>query len=210
MRWGPLGWITLHSIAAIYPEQANAYEKELFRRWLVSFQETILCPSCSKHFGDMLSNYGSKYPTWTSTRRGVVEFVLRAHNTVNARLQKPVYSLENSVQELERVFPETIATQKRREYLMYIRGDWMKNMTMAGVSTAPKLKELFSIEENYWAHRPLVWSSLLQYAGSIQISPLVEQLSTLNSTPNIPKIIAPAQGYSLLRSGKIGRLSSLR
>lgn len=210
MRWGPLGWITLHSIAAGYPEQATAYEKELFRRWLVSFQETILCPSCSKHFGDMLSHYGSKFPTWTNTRKGVVEFVLRAHNTVNARTQKPIYSVEESVRELQRVFPEAIVTQKRREYLLYIRGDWMKNMTMSGISTAPKLKELFSIEENYWASRSVVWSSLLEYAGSIQVSPLVEQLSNLNSTPNIPKIIAPVQGYSLLRNGKIGRLSSLR
>jgi hypothetical protein len=208
-RWGPLGWATLHSIAAAYPDEPSAYEKELLLRWFRSFKDTILCPSCSKHFGEMMDDYSRKFPTWMENRRGVVEFVLRAHNTVNSRTYKPVYTLEGSVAELQRILPESIIGQKRQEYILYIRSDWMKNMTLAGISSAPKLRELVTIEENYWSRRPFQWSDLLKFKG-IAISPLVEQMSVLNSTPNIPKITIPAQGYSLPKVGKIGPLLALR
>jgi len=209
MRWGPLGWATLHSIAAAYPDEPSAYEKELLARWFRSFKDTILCPSCSKHFSDMIDDYTRKFPTWMSSRRGVVEFVLRAHNTVNARTQKPTYTLDGSVAELQRILPESIIGQKRQEYVLYIRSDWMKNMTLSGVSSAPKIRELLTIEENYWSRRPFQWADLLKFKG-IATHPLVEQMSVLNSTPGIPKIIVPARGYSLPKAGRIGPLSSLR
>jgi hypothetical protein len=209
MRWGPLGWATLHSIAAAYPDEPTSYELELFGRWLRSFKDTILCPSCSKHFSDTIDDYTRKFPTWMHSRRGVVEFVLRAHNTVNARTYKPVYTLETSVAELQKILPESMIGQKRQEYILYIRSDWMKNMTLAGVSSAPKLRELLTIEENYWSRRPFQWADLLKFKG-IAFQPLVEQMSVLGSTPNMPKIIAPARGYSLPKAGKIGRLSALR
>jgi hypothetical protein len=209
MRWGPLGWATLHSIAAAYPDEPSSYEKELLERWLYSFKETILCPSCSKHFSDTIENYTRKFPTWMHSRRGVVEFVLRAHNTVNARTYKPVYTLEGSVAELQRILPETIVGQKRQEYILYIRSDWMKNMTLSGISTAPKLRELLTIEENYWSRRSFQWADLLKFKG-IEFNPIVEQMNVLSSTSNIPKLIAPVRGYSLPKAGKIGPLSALR
>jgi hypothetical protein len=143
------------------------------------------------------------------SRRGVVEFVLRAHNTVNARTYKPVYTLEGSVAELQRILPETIVGQKRQEYILYIRSDWMKNMTLSGISTAPKLRELLTIEENYWSRRSFQWADLLKFKG-IAFNPIVEQMNVLSSTSNIPKLIAPARGYSLPKAGKIGPLSALR
>jgi hypothetical protein len=209
MRWGPLGWATLHSIAAAYPDEPSSYEKELLARWFRSFKDTILCPSCSKHFGEMIDDYSRKFPTWMTSRRGVVEFVLRAHNTVNSRTYKPTYTLEGSVAELQRILPESIIGQKRQEYILYIRSDWMKNMTLSGVSSAPKLRELLTIEESYWSRRPFRWSDLLKFKG-IATHPLVEQMSVLNSTPNIPKITVPVRGYSLPKAGKIGPLSALR
>jgi len=144
-----------------------------------------------------------------SSRRGVVEFVLRAHNTVNARTQKPIYTLEGSVAELQRILPESIIGKKRQEYILYIRSDWMKNMTLSGISSAPKIRELLTIEESYWSRRQFKWSDLLKFKG-VAFQPLVEQMSVLNSTPNIPKIIVPARGYSLPKAGKIGPLSALR
>jgi len=156
-----------------------------------------------------MDDYSRKFPTWMENRRGVVEFVLRAHNTVNSRTYKPVYTLEGSVAELQRILPESIIGQKRQEYILYIRSDWMKNMTLAGISSAPKLRELLAIEDNYWSRRPFKWSDLLKFKG-IAINPIVEQMSVLNSTPNIPKITVPVRGYSLPKAGRIGPLSALR
>ena len=209
-KWGPMGWATLHSVAACYPDNPSEYEKEMLSRWIKSFGETILCPACLKHFADMLSNYTSKYPNWRDSRKHFCQFVFRAHNTVNVRTHKPVYTFRQSIDELQKVFPSSEVINVRRAYLVYIRSDWMKNMTIAGVSSFSKLKELNAIENDYWGTKTFEWTDLLQYEPTMNVSPISEHLSVLNSTPNIPKMTAPAGGFSLKLSGKIGRLSSLR
>lgn len=208
--WGPLGWATLHSISAIYPDNPSVYEQELLSRWLRSFASTILCPSCLQHFTDMLASYDAQFPGWKTTKRGVVEFVFRAHNTVNMRNRKRIYSLQDSIAELEVFVPADKAAATRQEYLAYIRNDWMRNMTLSGISTAPKLKELNSIEENYWSKRSFQWSDLAVFSGIINVSPIASQTSSLTSGSLIPRIVMPRSPFTLRNVGKIGPLSSLR
>lgn len=207
--WGPLGWMTLHTISACYPDNPSIYEKELITRWINLFKSTIVCPSCMQHFEEMLDGYIQRNPNWNTSRRNLIEFVLRAHNTVNARTNKKIYSFDESIQELKKILPEDTICQKRREYLVFIRTDWMHNMTLQGVANAPRLKELFMIEENYWSKRSFVWDDLLQFSD-VNTSPIIHNLSVLTSTPNIPKIIPPVKPFSVVKLGKVGRLSSLR
>jgi hypothetical protein len=207
--WGPLGWMTLHSIAACYPDQPSAYEKELLVRWFELFKQTIVCPSCMKHFEEMYNGYVQRNPMWNASRRNLLEFVFRAHNTVNLRTYKKVYSFQESIQELKSILPEQMSATKRKEYLVFIRMDWMHNMTLQGVSNAPRLKQLFMIEDTYWSPRTFTWDDLQQFSD-INVNPIIQNLSVLNSTPNIPKIIAPTKPFSLFKIGKVGSLSSLR
>ena len=210
-KWGPMGWATLHSVAACYPDSPSEYEKEMLSRWIKSFAETILCPSCMKHFVDMLSDYEQKHPDWRNSRRNFAQFVFRAHNTVNVRTRKPVYTFQQSMDELRRIIPTAeAATVARREYLVYIRTDWMRNMTLSGISSFTKLKELNTIEEEYWGRRTFAWDDLLQFEATTTVSPISEQLSVLNSTPNVPKLTPPKSGFNLKLSGRIGQLKSLR
>jgi len=151
-------------------------------------------------------------PRWKSSRRGVVEFALRAHNSVNARTGKKIYSFADSIAELGSFLPAEMASTRRQQYLVYIRNDWMRNMTIEGISTAGKLKELNMVEENYWSKRSFKWSDLDEYAD-VNVSPLVNATSTLASGQGgvfIPKIAMPAKGFTLRNIGKIGPLSSLR
>ena len=211
--WGPLGWATLHSAAACYSESPSDSEKQMLLRWIYAFRDTILCPSCQAHFAGMFDSYIHKYANWWDSRRDFCQFVFRAHNTVNARTHKKIYSLSESLVELERVYPASRCAEIRRFYLTYIRQDWMKNITIEGIASFTKIRELNMIEEEYWGRRGgFVWSDLLQYEHSINVSPLMEHLSSLNSTPGIPKITAPARGYALKIGGaaKIGGLRSLR
>lgn len=210
--WGPLGWATLHTIAALYPDFPSQFEVELLNRFLVSFTNTILCPSCLQHFTEMLALYTQRYPNWKNSRRTVCEFVFRAHNTVNKRTHKKIYTLEESIAELQTLFPDAEAAKvKRQQYLVYIRSDWMKNMTLTGISAAPKLKELNTIEEEYWSKRSFSWGDIRQL-GDLNVSPINEQASLLASGGSIiPKISMPVSGGFKLRNiGKIGPLSSLR
>lgn len=210
--WGPLGWATLHTIAALYPDFPSQYELELLNRFLISFMNTILCPSCLQHFNDMVSLYTQRYPSWKNSRRTVCEFVFRAHNTVNKRTYKKIYTLEESIAELRTIIPDDQAAKvKRQQYLVYIRNDWMKNMTLNGISAAPKLKELNTIEEEYWSRRSFSWSDI-HMLGDLNVSPINEQASVLASGGVvIPRITMPTSGgFKLGKIGKIGPLSSLR
>ena len=209
--WGPLGWATLHSVAACYPDSPTDREKGSLLRWIIAFRETILCPSCQAHFTGMFDSYIHKYPHWWDSRKDFSEFVFRAHNTVNTRTNKKIYSLSESVAELERAFPASRCAEIRRFYLSYIRQDWMKNITIEGISSFTKIKELNTFESEYWGFKTFAWSDLLKFEGKMNVTPLSEHLSVLNSTPGVPKITAPSRGFSLkLGVGKIGGLRSLR
>ena len=212
--WGPLGWATLHSISALYPDNPSVLEQEMFSRWLVSFTQTILCPSCMKHFSDTVSAYTLLNPQWKSSRRGVLEFVLRAHNSVNARSHKKVYSFAESMAELAVFLPESVATTRRQEYLSYIRNDWMRNMTLEGISNASKLKELNAVEDSYWSKRSFKWSDLSVFSN-VNVSPISNATSSITGGgPDgtyIPRLNMPSGGFKLGRTfGKIGPLLSLR
>jgi hypothetical protein len=210
-KWGPLGWATLHSIAALYPDAPSPLEIELFGRWLRAFTDTILCPSCLSHFAQMVSDYDRTHPGWRTSRRTVCEFVFRAHNTVNVRTHKKTYTFRESIEELERVFPAAHVTATRQQYLVYIRSDWMRNMTLSGISSFSKIRELNTIESGYWGGRVQPeWSELLQFEGTTSVAPL-EAIGASNlGATNVPKLVAPSRGFSLKSVGRIGQLSSLR
>jgi len=210
--WGPLGWATLHTIAALYPDFPSQFELELLNRFLTSFTNTILCPSCLQHFAEMVELYTRRYPSWKNSRRTVCEFVFRAHNTVNKRSHRKIYTLEESIVGLQSLIPDSeTAKVRRQQYLVYIRNDWMKNMTLTGVSAAPKLKELNTIEEQYWSKRSFSWSDI-RALGEFNVSPIGEQASALASGGAVvPKITMPQTGgFKLGNIGKIGPRSSLR
>jgi hypothetical protein len=162
------------------------------------------------HFEQMVGDYDRTHPGWRTSRRTVCEFVFRAHNTVNVRTHKKIYTLRESVEELERVFPAANVMATRRQYLVYIRSDWMRNMTLSGVSSFSKLRELNTIESDYWGGRVHPeWSELLQFEGT-NVAPLEPAAPTAPGATKVPKLVAPSRGFSLKSVGKIGQLSSLR
>ena len=207
--WGPLGWATLHSISALYPDNPSDLEQEMFSRWLLSFTATILCPSCMQHFTDATAAYTMINPSWKSSRRGVLEFVMRVHNSVNARNRGRVYSFTDSMAELAVFLPEDMAAARRREYLAYIRNDWMRNMTLAGISTAPKLRELNTIEDSYWSKRSFRWSDLSIFSD-INVSPLSNPTSALSSSGTFIPRLNPSSTFTFRNIGKIGPRLALR
>ena len=205
-----MGWATLHSIAALFPDAPSLLEIEMFSRWLRAFTETILCPSCMSHFEQMVGDYDRTHPGWRTSRRTICEFMFRAHNTVNVRTQKRTYTLRESVEELERVFPAANVTATRRQYLVYIRSDWMRNMTLSGISSFSKLRELNTIESDYWGGRVQpAWSELLQFEGT-NVAPLEPAAPATPGATKVPKLVPPSRGFSLKSVGRIGQLSSLR
>ena len=178
--WGPLGWMTLHSVSSMYPETPTAAEQQLMRSWLDMFRDTITCHYCKSHFTEMLDMYRSKIPTMLNSRQDFMAFAFRAHNTVNRRLNKPIY---NSVAEcMERLRENTkirTASEYRKAYLTHIRKYWATLRDTSGLVAARKIAEMVKIENDYFASRDT------NFNVEVQETPVVLPLGVLEKQEEI-------------------------
>jgi hypothetical protein len=152
--WGPLGWITLHSVAALYPETPTYAEKQLVTSWLNLFRDTITCPHCQSHFGEMLALYRKKFPMMLDSRQELLAFTFRAHNVVNRRLHKPIYStVAECMAILQSNLAHRTAEDYRTAYLTHVRKYWSSLRDVTGIVGAKKVVEMWKIEKDYFAPR---------------------------------------------------------
>jgi hypothetical protein len=160
--WGPLGWATLHSVAALYPDEPSELEKTLITKWMDSFRNCIVCTVCKDHFTALLRDYNSLYPNWNASRKDFSLFVLRAHNTVNVRqLGRKSLSMDEVFPKLKQYVSPEQAAAKRKSYVVYIRADWGKSLNFDGFTAAKYIKELILIETEYWSNRPsFTWDEI--------------------------------------------------
>lgn len=150
--WGPLGWMTLHSVSTSYPETPTPSEKQLVQSWLELFRDTITCPHCKEHFGTMLQNYRARFPRMLDSRQEFATFVFRAHNAVNARLHKPVYATLAECMEVLRNNTKTrSAADYRVSYINHITRYWRTLQDITGIVALRKVTEMKKIETEYFA-----------------------------------------------------------
>lgn len=149
--WGPMGWMTLHSISLLYPNDPSPTDKQILQSFLEDFANSITCPHCEKHFKTMFENYRKLHPEWSSSKFQLFLFIARAHNTVNKRLEKP---LKNTVQECLDAFVQntqyTSASEFRKKYINYVvqrMAAEMSGDTMIKVGQAQSMRR---INETYW------------------------------------------------------------
>ena len=92
-KWGPAAWNTLHSFAHSSDEQIPPEKTKQWEAFLKSFGDLLPCPRCRQHFKKYLSQHSDRLGS-CDTRRKLVVFLNDAHNDVNRRLGKRVWSLE--------------------------------------------------------------------------------------------------------------------
>jgi len=148
--WGPLGWMTLHSVSTIYPERPSQSERDLMTTWLMLFGETITCIHCREHFRDTHAAYRNRFPNYLDSRQTFAMFAFRVHNSVNARLSKPVYG---SVDECLAVLRTNIKTRPpvdyRISYINHIMRYWASFQDTEGITRLKKVMEMKKIEIDY-------------------------------------------------------------
>ena len=171
--WGPLGWATLHSVAALYPDNPTDSEMNLITRWIESFRMCIVCEKCKQHFTTLLAEYKAMYPDWNASRKNLSLFVFRAHNTVNIRqVSKPVLSVDEAFSQLRMHLPEDKASLMRQSYIVHIRAEWSRNLSMEGVTAAKYIRELVLAETEYWGKRGFSWNDIEALVRTESIGPL--------------------------------------
>jgi hypothetical protein len=150
-RWGPMGWITLHSISLNYPVNPTHEDKGIVKRFLDRFAECITCPSCKNHFTTIFANYQRRHPEWANTRFDLFLFIVRAHNTVNKRLDKPILAtVKDCLDTLKNISKITHFSVYRQNYMSYILTNWGRQFDGEGMIMANVGRDLIKINNEYW------------------------------------------------------------
>uniref|UniRef100_A0A6C0HFI6 thiol oxidase n=1 Tax=viral metagenome TaxID=1070528 RepID=A0A6C0HFI6_9ZZZZ len=152
--WGPLGWMALHSASINYPDNPSQVEKQICSRFLDLFTETISCNICKSHFLRMLQTYKVIHPEYLNSKQDLFLFTVRAHNTVNRRLDKPtVKSVSEALKTLQQATSLTSPAEYRQKYIEYLKRTWGTDRSANGLFASQKIRELEKINNEYWNHR---------------------------------------------------------
>jgi hypothetical protein len=152
--WGPLGWMSIHSISTIYPEKPSEADKQILKRYIDLFRDTISCPHCQSHFSRILNNYTQEHPEWANSKFDFFLFVVRAHNTVNNRLSKPKPgTVQECLDTYKRNTQITPGIVYRQKYLEYLTRNWSREMSGESFMRLSQVREMRRITEEYWNRR---------------------------------------------------------
>jgi hypothetical protein len=90
--WGPSIWFLFHTLAEkLKPENESEVQIVLFHFKQVCFN--LPCPSCQKHATETLQKASIEK---IKTREELKQFFWEFHNLVNKRLNKPIFSKNES------------------------------------------------------------------------------------------------------------------
>jgi hypothetical protein len=202
--WGPLGWMTLHSVATCYPDTPTAGEQALMSTWLDMFRDTITCPSCREHFTTMLANYRQAVPNMLTSRQTFAVFTFRAHNAVNRRLNKPIHGdVESCMNILKGNVKTRSARDYRISYLHHISRHWRSFRDASGISALRKITEMNKIELEYIGPRDRNFEVTLQPdvvvlpRDALERRGVEEQPSRVSMNPRF----APPTGFRFAAGG---------
>ena len=149
-------------MASLYPDEPTGSEKALMNTWLDLFASTITCPSCQGHFQETLEVYRSRFPGMLESRAAFLMFTFRAHNSVNQRLRKPIYS---TVAECFEVLRNNVKTRfsahYRQAYYAHITRHWKVLQDASGMAALRRIADMNKIEATYAAARSDEFTELI-------------------------------------------------
>jgi hypothetical protein len=156
--WGPMGWMTLHSISAAYPDLPGEADKLILNDFMESFAVTISCELCRTHFRDVFTKYKQNIPNWINSKRDLFIMVCRLHNSVNKRLDKPIpKTIAECISSLKSATAYTSQREFRQKYIDYLSAEFGRTRRIFENHHVDKLRK---INESYWNTREIMYSDL--------------------------------------------------
>ena len=205
--WGPLGWMTLHSISLNYPETPSSEDKSIVFAYMKSFAASITCPSCRSHFTSMFAMYKSRHPEWANSKFDLFLFVVRAHNTVNKRLDKPiVYTVADCLQTIANNSKNTPLYVFRQNYISHVINNYQREMSGEGRILLGFIREVQKINNEYWNSRECAIADIV--FPEENVTEFIEDTSRRVQTPySSSSVVIPLNVGFRIRGGKL-RLGS--
>jgi hypothetical protein len=186
--WGPLGWMTLHSISLNYPNTPSVEDKQILIRFMDNFTESITCHYCQSHFKTIFQTYKGLFPSWNSSKYDLFVFIVRAHNTVNKRLDKPlIRTVAQCLETIKSNTKNTSLSRFRQSYINYLISNWSRELSGEGRLKIGHSKQLQKINNEYWSLRETNINSLNFPETDVLFD--IEQRSVLpKATGELPSI----------------------
>jgi hypothetical protein len=154
--WGPLGWMTLHSISLNYPETPSLEDKAILKQYLDAFAECISCPTCKSHFLGIYKTYTQQNVNWSSSRQELFLFIVRAHNSVNRRIDKPVLqTVSDCLETIKLNSKNTTLYEFRQKYIQYLTRNWSVYQDGEGFMAMHNVKIMQRINNEFWNLREI-------------------------------------------------------
>ena len=91
--WGPQLWFFLHTISFNYPLKPTDKDKDKIVSFLYGLQPVIPCKICRDHFKRNLA----ETPPKLESRKDFSEWMIDAHNEVNSRTGKKIYTYDEAI-----------------------------------------------------------------------------------------------------------------
>jgi len=151
--WGPMGWMTLHSISVCYPDNPTSYDVEILNQFMEAFRGSITCPHCKDDFDSMFLKYKSNHPEWNMSKYHLFLAIIRIHNTVNRKLNKPSpKSVAESLQFLKNATTYTTQQEFRQRYIEHVIRNWssFQFTGSAAVMALQSAQKMQKINSEYW------------------------------------------------------------
>lgn len=190
--WGPMGWMTLHSISLLYPENPTQNDKQILRAFIKAFGESLTCQYCERHFKVMFDNYTRAHPDWDNSRFNLFLFIARAHNSVNKRLDKPLKStVQECLDAIGMASQYTSLTDFRKNYIDYVIQRMSAEMGGDALIKAGYGREMRRINDTYWNSKLTTDTSSFDMNANV-LEPIHEHASSMrlllggsNSRPSV-------------------------
>jgi len=161
--WGPMGWMTIHSISVAYPDAPTENDKKMLNEFMDSFSATITCINCRQHFENMFAKYKQSVPSWANSKQDLFLAICRLHNTVNKRLDKPTpKTVAECIASLKIATSYTNQSEFRKRYIEYLQRDWSTfgRGTSYQAIAFNAIRNMEKINETYWNHREIHYSNV--------------------------------------------------
>jgi len=111
--WGPLTWYFLHSFAHRIDEQTCTESIATIRSMYVDIISHLPCPTCTEH---AVKYFTRERFSSIRDRDGLQAFIFRFHNDVNRRLDKPLFTPDETKQMYDRSSFPAIFNEFTRVY----------------------------------------------------------------------------------------------
>jgi len=153
--WGPLGWMTLHSLSVAYPETPDQNDKTQLNQFMDAFSNSITCMDCRNHFFETFGKYKRDVSSWNASRYDLFLAICRMHNSVNKRIDKPApRTVFECLESLRNATSRTSQLEFREKYFEHVIRNWSAQQFMSiGVQSLNSAKQMKNLHDSYWKSR---------------------------------------------------------